>query len=93
MQGQIILYHTSWCVPCKELLNNGWRKFKNIVNNSYLIDLLKIDEINCELYPNDVEVMSVQRYPTIRLYINGHVYELCGNTTEYDILKFVEQYL
>lgn len=93
MKAQIILYHTSWCAPCNELLNNGWKKLKNIVNNSYLIDLLEIREINCELYPNDIEVISVRRYPTIRFYIDGHVYELCGNKTEYEILEFVEQYI
>lgn len=93
MKSHIILYHTSWCVPCNELLNNGWRKFKNIVNNSYLADLLEVQEINCEMYPNDTDVMSVQRYPTIRLYLDGQAYELCGNKTEYEIVNFVEQYI
>ena len=90
MRAQIILYHTSWCAPCNELIMAGK---KNIVNKSYLIDLLEIREINCKLYPNDVKVINVRRYPTIRFYIDGHVYELCGNKTEYEILEFVKQFI
>lgn len=93
MKSKIILYHTSWCAPCNELIKNGWRQFKNIVINSNLFDILDVHEINCEFYQDDIEIKNIQKYPTMRLYIDNYVYELCGNKTEYEILNFVNQYL
>lgn len=83
---ELRLYYAQWCGHSVALINNGWKKAKQILEN----DGVAIKEIDCDVDSNVCSTSGVSGFPTIKLFKNGNEIEYVGDRTENSIVQFVK---
>lgn len=83
-KNELRLYYAKWCGHSVNLIENGWKKAKQMLEGK-----IAIKEIDCQTN-NDVCVASnISGFPTIKLFKNGNEIEYSGNRSEQSIVQFV----
>lgn len=88
----LTLYYVPWSGYCQQILENGWKKFKEKYNNDlYLQSKIIIDEVSLTENKYLCEKNNVNGFPTIRLKNNTseYEYEYARDRTADDICQFV----
>lgn len=90
--AELRLYYASWCGHSVALIENGWKKCKQIIeNDEYLNKIISIREIDCDNNSEKCTISGVVGFPTIKLFISGREIEYVGDRTENSIIQFVKK--
>ena len=94
--AELRLYYAPWCGHSTILIENGWKKSKQIIEqDDDLNQHVNVREIDCENANNTdkCSTAGVVGFPTIKLFINGREIEYNGDRTEKSIIQFVKNNL